>query len=367
MVILRKIVCISAIRWDDMKQRIQHLMLNLSDEFEVLYVNPAFDYSKAIKYKEQKGYFPKEYVKVNDRLHVISPIIPFSIRACQPINKLLRKKFFSKFVDAYIKKLDFGNDIVVFVSDVYAADILKDIKYSKMIYDCCDEVAEFSSSYKNVVVKNESYLISNADALFCSAQKLYDRLIKFNDNVYIVRNATEYEHFKDAIAEKKGGIGFVGALADWIDVDIIQYLARNLPNEKIHLIGPVSVNVDNLKKFDNVIFYGKQDYSKLPEIFKKFSVAIAPFKINQLTLSVNPIKFYEYSAAEKITVATRLPELVVYEPYVYIADSKEDFLCKVKEALRLEDDIFKLQVKTIGKENSWEKRAKLIGEVILKM
>lgn len=367
MVILKKIVCISAIRWDDMKQRIQHLMLNLSDEFEVLYVNPAFDYSKAIKYKKQKGYFPKEYVKVNDRLHVISPIIPFSIRACQPINKFLRKKFFSKIVDVYIKKLDFGNDIIVFVSDVYAADILKDIKYSKMVYDCCDEVAEFSSSYKNVVIKNESYLINNADALFCSAQKLYDRLIKFNDNVYIVRNAAEYEHFKDAIAEKNGGIGFVGALADWIDVDIIYYLANSLPNEKIHLIGPVSVNIDNLKKMNNVIVYGKQEYSKLPHILKQFSVAIAPFKINNLTLSVNPIKFYEYCAAKKITVSTRLPELEEYEPYIYIADSKEQFLSQVKEALTKNDNIFKNCIREIGENNSWRARAKMISSILARL
>ena len=54
---LKKIVCISAIRWDDMNQRIQHLMMQLSKDFEVLYVNPAFDYSKALKYKKQKGYF----------------------------------------------------------------------------------------------------------------------------------------------------------------------------------------------------------------------------------------------------------------------------------------------------------------------
>ena len=364
MKILRKIVCISAIRWDDMKQRIQHLMTQLSKDFEVLYVNPAFDYSKALKYKKQKGYFPKEYVKVNDNLHVISPIIPLSIRKVQTINKLLRKIYFSKFVNQYIEKLNFGNDAIVFVSDIYAIDVLKDIKYSKLIYDCCDEVAEFSSSYKEVATRNENYLIENADVLFCSAQNLYDRLIKKNDNVHIVRNAAEYEHFADAICASGNGIGFVGAIADWIDVDIIKYLAENLPQEQLHIIGPVSVNIDELKKMSNVKIYGRQDYGNLPELLKNFKVAIAPFKINSLTLSVNPIKFYEYCSAEKITVATRLPELEAYEPYIFIADTKEEFLEKVKVALDVKDDEFIREVKSIGKNNSWEARAKIMSNVL---
>lgn len=361
---MKKIVCISAICWDDMKQRIQHLMSNLSNDFEVLYVNPAFDYSKAIKYKKQKGYFPKEYININDNLHIISPTVPFSIRKHQCINRILRKIYFSKIINKYIDKLNFGSNIIVFVSDVYAVDVLKDIKYSKLVYDCCDEVAEFSSSYKDIVNKNESYLINNSDAIFCSAQKLYDRIIKINSNTYLVRNAAEYLHFKNAISEKNGGLGFVGALADWIDIDIIKYLAHNLPQEKIHLIGPISVNIDELKKMNNVIVYGKQDYKDLPNFFKKFSVSIAPFKINSLTLGVNPIKFYEYCAAEKITVATRLPELVAYEPYIYIADGKEEFLEKVKIALNQKDNSFKLFIKKIGEDNSWQVRTKVIYNVL---
>lgn len=342
-------------------------MMQLSKDFEVLYVNPAFDYSKALKYKKQKGYFPQEYVKVNNNLHVISPIIPLSIRKVQSINKFLRKMYFSKFVNQYIDKLNFGNESIVFVSDIYAIDVLKDIKYSKLVYDCCDEVAEFSSSYKEVATQNENYLIENADVLFCSAQNLHDRLIKKNPNVYIVRNAAEYEHFTDAICNTGHGIGFVGAVADWINTDIIKHLAQNLPKEQLHIIGPVSVNVDEIRKLDNVKFYGKQDYAKLPELLKNFKVAIAPFKINSLTLSVNPIKFYEYCSAEKFTVATRLPELEAYEPNIFIADTKEEFLEKVKIALALENDGFIKTVKEIGRSNSWEARAVFIKEQLTKL
>jgi glycosyltransferase involved in cell wall biosynthesis len=260
--------------------------------------------------------------------------------------------------------LNFGSESIVFVSDIYAVDVLKDIKYSKLVYDCCDEVAEFSSSYKEVATKNENYLIENANVLFCSAKNLYDRLILKNPNVHIVRNAAEYEHFANAVCNNGHGIGFVGAVADWINIDIIQYLAENLPEEQLHIIGPVSVNVDEIRKLDNVKFYGKQDYANLPELLKNFNVAIAPFKINSLTLSVNPIKFYEYCSAEKITVATRLPELEAYEPHIFIADTKEEFLEKVKIALAVEDENFIMQIKAIGKSNSWEARGKIIDTVL---
>lgn len=359
-----KIVCISAIRWDDMKQRIQHLMLQLSKDFEVLYVNPAFDYSKVFKYRKQKGYFPQKCVRINSNLHVISPVIPLSIRKCQNINKALRKVFYSKVVKRYMDQLGFGQESIVVVSDVYAIDVLNDINYKKLVYDCCDEVAEFSSSYKDIVRKNEDYLIEHSDLLLCSAKKLYDRLIKKNNNVHIVRNAAEYDHFANAVCENHKGIGFVGAVADWIDTDIIRYIAESMPKEQIHIIGPVSVNIDAIKALPNVNVYGKQDYDNLPELLRKFSVAIAPFKINDLTLSVNPIKFYEYCVAEKITVATRLPELEVYQPYIYIADGKEEFLNKVAIALSNNNEQFVKQIKTIGMQNSWEARAECIKKLL---
>ena len=83
-------------------------------------------------------------------------------------------------------------------------------------------------------------------------------------------------------------------------------------------------------------------------------------------MSVNPIKFYEYCSAEKITVATRLPELVAYEPYIFIADTKEEYLEKVKIALEMQDDDFIKKVKEIGRSNSWEARAEVICAVLKK-
>ena len=362
---MSNIICISAIRWDDMRQRIQHLMEGLSKNHKVIYINPAFDYSKAIKYKKQKGYFPKEFVRINENLHVISPILPFSIRKVQTLNKIVRKHWFSSKVVEYLEKLDLKKeDNIVFVSDIYAIDVLKDIPYSKLIYDCCDEVAEFSSSYKEVANSNEKYLIENADIVLTSAQKLYDRIVKENPNTYIVRNGVEYDHFYGKCAGSENGIGFIGALADWIDVEIMEYLAEHIPDTKLHIIGPVSVKTDNLKKFNNVVIYGKQDYAVLPELFKHFNVALLPFKINKLTLSVNPIKFYEYCAGGKVSVATRLPELENYIPHIYIADTKEEFCDMTIRALQQEDQSFIKEIEKIAKENSWQQRAMDVHKII---
>lgn len=361
-----KIICIAATRWNDMKQRPQHLMRELAKKHEILYIEPAYDWSRAVKYRKNKGNWPKTFYQPIQGLSVFVPCMPLSIRRYPKLNSKIRKLFFCRQALAVIKKTNFQN-AVLWIQDIYAIDILKYLPENKMIYDCCDEVAEFSSAYVDLARGNEEKLIKKASIVFTSAQNLYDRIVKQNANTFLVRNGAEFEHFyrdkeyqKDT--PKKKIAGFVGAISDWVNIEMIISAAKALPDVDFHMVGPINTDVSSLKKMENVKFFGKQDYEKLPEFYHSFTVGIIPFRINKLTLGVNPIKFYEYCAAGKPVVATSLPELKQYEPNIYCIDTVEEFVKAIEKAIKEEDQSRYNARIEIAKENSWTARAKAIDK-----
>ena len=148
---------------------------------------------------------------------------------------------------------------------------------------------------------------------------------------------------------------------------MIAAAAKALPEMEFHMVGPINTDVSALKKMKNVRFFGKQDYEKLPEFYHSFTVGIIPFRINKLTLGVNPIKFYEYCAAGKPVVATSLPELKQYEPNIYCINTEEEFVTAINRAVNEKNkSLYHARIE-IAKENSWFSRAEAIDKIINKV
>jgi hypothetical protein len=77
---------------------------------------------------------------------------------------------------------------------------------------------------------------------------------------------------------------------------------------------------------------GRQQYTDLPAYCKGFDVALNPFRINELTLSANPLKVREYLAAGLPVVSTDIPEVAVLE-HCRIGKTAREFLEQVDAAL----------------------------------
>jgi hypothetical protein len=64
----------------------------------------------------------------------------------------------------------------------------------------------------------------------------------------------------------------------------------------------------------------------LPAYAKVFDVGLIPFRLNELTRAVNPIKLREYMSAGLPVVSTALPEVLRYRDFVSIAENAGDFI-----------------------------------------
>lgn len=217
--------------------------------------------------------------------------------------------------------------------------IASSIQGAKIIFDCMDHLAGFSTAGPQVIAM-EHELVASADGVVTSSQYLFDIVGKIRSTT-IIRNAAEIDFFGTSPVEKKTFqnetvIGYYGAIAEWFDVDLIEYAAKVRPQWKFLLIGSTAgAHIESLKELSNVEFTGEIPYRKIPSYLYAFSCAIIPFKLTELIKATNPVKLYEYFSAGKPVVATDIPELkVVPRELIGIAKNKEEFVKKIESALK---------------------------------
>ncbi|MEM4261317.1 MAG: glycosyltransferase, partial [Candidatus Woesearchaeota archaeon] len=217
--------------------------------------------------------------------------------------------------------------------------LLKNKYNFPIIFDCLDEFAGFKNIKKDVVNYEDS-LVKISDLCVATSLKLFQKHKELTKKIVLIKNGTDFKFFHDLPPNnllsklKKPIIGYYGAIAEWFDIESIEFVAKNRPDWNIVLIGRITnINLEQLKKYKNIYFIKEQPYSALPLYLYWFDVCLIPFKLNDLTLSTNPVKFYEYISSGKPVVTSNLPELRPYSDIAYISKNKEEFLANIECAL----------------------------------
>ncbi len=254
-------------------------------------------------------------------------------------------------------------------------------KYSNkiLLYDYIDEL-EIFYQYDPETEKDHNYLLKNSDIVLVTTDNLYKKAKSIREDVVLCPNGCDYDHFsktknitmipndlKKVIKDENIIVGYHGTLAEWIDYQLIEYIAKNLNNSKIILIGPdydESIKKSNNIEIKNIHWLGPKPYQDLPKYLKWFDIAILPFKVNKITMSASPIKLFEYMASGIPIVSIDLPEPKKYKS-VLTAKNYKDFVELIIKAKNLKNNKEYLELlDKEAKENSWFNRIKIIDEII---
>jgi glycosyltransferase involved in cell wall biosynthesis len=256
--------------------------------------------------------------------------------------------------------------------------MLDQVEHKQLVYDCVDEHSEYTGLInKQVMLDMERDLLYRCDFVFVTAIGLYNTKKDFARRIYFLPNAANVDHFMQAqdeetivppdIASIKGPvIGFVGVIQDWIDLDLIFLVAKSYPDWSVVLIGPVGVGIDIsvLRSLPNVHLLGRKEVRDLPRYIKAFDVCLNPFKLNELTDKVSPLKFYEYLASGKPIVTVNMPGVRDFADVVEIADTPDEFVTAVGKAVNDENPAKLAARLARAKENSWESRVEFMMQKI---
>ncbi|QGU00566.1 UDP-galactopyranose mutase [Candidatus Syntrophocurvum alkaliphilum] len=239
-----------------------------------------------------------------------------------------------------------------------------------VVYDSLDEpVEEFApwEKHYHLAVKQSDLVITTSDKLFNLAKGI-------NPNTYLVPNGCDYAHFSqaanknlpvpaDIINIPQPIIGYIGAVASWCDMGLIEKIAQTHSHCSIVLIGPLfNLNQNQIPNLPNVHWLGYKPYQELPNYAQRFNVGIIPFRKSQMTSSVNPIKMWEYLATGMPVVTSAIPEINKFAEYIYYSEDDNQFINNIAEALANQDD--KWPRMALAERNSWTIRARQILQII---
>ncbi len=280
-------------------------------------------------------------VQVAPNLYVLTPLaIPFHDVAGVPT---INAWWLSRFVRRHAKKLGM-DQFQVWSFMPTTAPLIRYLHPKKVLYYCVDEWSEFTFLNGTLMKEMEESLISQSDIVITSAEKLYESKKGLNPHTYLVPHGVDSDHFAKARLEAtpvapelrdlpRPIIGFWGLVHEWIDLDLIKFIAMRHPEWSIVLVGKVDVECNDLRRLSNVVLVGPRSYNELPGFAKGFTVAILPFKVNRLTENVNPIKLREYLACGLPVVSTALREVQQFAKTVHIGSTPESFLQGLESAV----------------------------------
>ncbi len=256
-------------------------------------------------------------------------------------------------------------DCVVYVQIPFwtpAALRLRELINATVVYDCMDDWDVFPN-IGDAVKRSEPRLVREADLTIVSAQRLHEKFKDAARHALIARNACDFDFYQASTAAdplpeiSRPIVGFYGALASWVDAELLYELARRRPELEFVLVGQIfDFDVRKLKSAPNVRLKGAQPYELMPAYLRRFDVCLVPFVANQLTDAVDPVKLYEYFTLGKPVVATRTFELQRCERLLYLASGPDEFLSGVDAALEESDDSLRAARVDFARSNSWRAR-----------
>jgi len=370
--------------------------VNLAYEFSrkhrVLYVNYPADRLTLIRNRKDPNVIKRlnvirgkeeSLVKVQDNLWSLYPkTILESVSQIGNnslfdfLNKVNNKRF-AKAIRKATETLGFKKFVIFTDSDMFRSFYLKDLlRPEKFIYYSRDNMIAVDW-WKKQGVRIEAALIKKADLAVANSVYLANYCRQFNQNSHYVGQGCDVTAFnsklitgpppEDILDIKKPIIGYIGVLFKLrLDIEAIRFVASQRPAWSIVLIGPEDEAFKNsdLHVLPNVHFLGSKPPAALPSYLACFDVAINPQKLNEVTIGNYPRKIDEYLAMGKPTVATLTEAMSVFKDYVYLAETKEDYLRLIGLALEENTPDKCLAREEFARGHTWEANANEIYKAI---
>lgn len=354
----------SLIPWNYRRQRPQHLAYGLSRESRVFYIEPRFSPGEAVVIEHAQGLYSIQLPRSaggNVRLYSGIPR-PYQIRR------------FSTYFSTLIRRLGVDPNALLVVQHPFWWPYVKAARAGfRIIYDCMDDLSGFSNTTAGLLPL-ERDLIATANACVVSSSILAG-LVGPRTNLHVIRNACDAAllsrgksdmPWPSRLVPPKQRVeagtriraGYVGAVAEWLDIDMLRNTVVHNPDIELHICGREDTqDAARLVNAGNVVKHGEVTADEAAAVMSSMDVMLIPFRITPLTMAADPIKYYEHCALGKPTVSTLLPELCDPQRPVVLAGERGEFASFVRlAASQFCTPNFTAELQAYASMNTWTHR-----------
>jgi glycosyltransferase involved in cell wall biosynthesis len=341
----RDILYVGPDAWDGVEKRPHHLVRRLARSRRVLWLNPGlvqevprFLAEPVKRLRLGRAYAGTERGRVRllytppdaPNVRVLSVLAPLPLGGRHPLLHEANAAVVAPQVALAMRVAGFSQPAFV-AAHPKAHALARRLGLPDVAYDSMDDFGAFDGRHSAEVIDAlERDLVQNARFITATAQALVGRIAAMGREATLLPNGVDLEVFDregaSPLEAAPGRVfGFVGLLADWVDLGFFETLARSRPSDRVVIVGPLksslSGTVDALRRLPNVRIVGPVPYADVPRWMRAFDACLLPFRRDRLTDAVNPIKLYEYFALGKPVLATGLPEVAQYDDLVTLTDA----------------------------------------------
>lgn len=270
--------------------------------------------------------------------------------------------------------------IIVYSTKCLMVSVLARLLRKKLVFDYVDDLASLQDvTLMRLFVKYfyVPFIARIANVIIVTAHQLKNDLIKYNKNIFLIPNGVDLEKFTaieyqgECTKDGKFTVGFIGSLSNWVDIELIYNVAKELHNIDFVFIG----NGDSsnhlralCSNLSNVHILGPIPHNKIPQAISSFNICIIPFKINYLTDRICPVKLFEYWASKKPVISTAFLEIqYIGENKVIVARNENEFIRSIELLIRdstLRTNLSKKGYIEVAEKYDWAKIGTIYRNII---
>jgi glycosyltransferase involved in cell wall biosynthesis len=368
----RQILCLATQEWDANWTPVQQVMSRLAPENEVLYVEPFHALPSRLMrgnavFQRQIREGVPALREVQPNLRVYRPRYPYApwnmkSSAAHALNGML----YPAEIASLLRRTGFRRPILW----AFFAQNLRvlDLGFSAFIYDCVDDWPSFFSHpvERAFITRIDAELTRRAQIVFVGSGPLLEKKRSQNSKVFVVNHAADIPHFAkaadpatvvpdDLARIPRPRVGFVGMIDELrFDGELIALLAEN-PEYQIVIVGGFQGNARKVvPDRPNIHVLGMRKVAELPSYLAGMDVCMMPYRRNETTRYIFPLKLFEYLATGKPTVSMAIPAVENLRHLVRVADSYEEFLAHVRAALTADDPADVQRRMEFSRRHGWE-------------
>jgi glycosyltransferase involved in cell wall biosynthesis len=239
---------------------------------------------------------------------------------------------------------------------------------------------EYSFSEVEVPLsKQECELIAQVDQVFISSPSLLKRKGDINQHTALVPNGVDYQAYAKDHAEPgdlasipRPRIGYSGVLKRQLDWTLLHLLTERRPGWSFVFVGPVKEDpetqtaVRSLARRPNVHFLGCKPVDQLPTYPQHFDVCIMPYRVNEYTRYIYPLKLHEYLATGHPTVGSAICSLERFADVVTVARDTDGWTTALDTALSAMENTAERRAarRAVARAHDWEALVQHVAQLL---
>ncbi len=223
---------------------------------------------------------------------------------------------------------------LMWMSNFTMLGILDLVKASSVVFRFFDRIDRFDRMPRSVFDLVDHYR-THADLVIASSSTVCNDLRERGIDASHIPNAVDGSRFSQDLAvndNRLNRVVYAGALRSWFDLAAVELWAEALPHVEFLIVGPNDTGMHS--SVPNLKFVGPVPSLELPALLATAGFGIIPFKMNDLTEGIHPLKLYEYLASGCMVLSAQLPDIREIEGAVFTYRDPEEGIAILEENLK---------------------------------